>query len=363
MTIIKHILIPKRVGITKFQIFSIIFLLLFVVCDVFILKFIPSFSHYTIKWFCWFLLQLIFCILCLCKNYTGFCLNLRKSEELRQSSCPLKPQPLAFIHPFSNSPNLVVGFYTLGLAFFVSTLPSFILLEQVFPIYGIVITMIAIIVMTFSVITGNIFQFQYKTKDDESQACKTKNILEFIAMKRTPFLKIFLKLDLIVNAGFCIYNFCMDRAAIFFILFHYPISICLATINLYYTLLNMKAWFQPKIKILEEILEILLWTALAFGILWLMSSYRLFMWELPFWSYFLLFSLITAYILLLNKLGNYSFIDYELFDPNYVCFILLWKKCSNNLDVCQFCEYRNECTQHHRDEYCYFGSDPSNRMY
>ncbi len=275
----------------------------------------------------------------------------------------MKPQPLAFIHPFSNSPNLVVGFYTLGLAFFVSTLPSFILLEQVFPIYGIVITMIAIIVMTFSVITGNIFQFQYKTKDDESQACKTKNILEFIAMKRTPFLKIFLKLDLIVNAGFCIYNFCMDRAAIFFILFHYPISICLATINLYYTLLNMKAWFQPKIKILEEILEILLWTALAFGILWLMSSYRLFMWELPFWSYFLLFSLITAYILLLNKLGNYSFIDYELFDPNYVCFILLWKKCSNNLDVCQFCEYRNECTQHHRDEYCYFGSDPSNRMY
>lgn len=275
----------------------------------------------------------------------------------------MKPQPLAFIHPFSNSPNLVVGFYTLGLAFFVSTLPSFILLEQVFPIYGIVITMIAIIVMTFSVITGNIFQFQYTTKDDESQACKTKNILEFIAMKRTPFLKIFLKLDLIVNAGFCIYNFCMDRAAIFFILFHYPISICLATINLYYTLLNMKAWFQPKIKILEEILEILLWTALAFGILWLMSSYRLFMWELPFWSYFLLFSLITAYILLLNKLGNYSFIDYELFDPNYVCFILLWKKCSNNLDVCQFCEYRNECTQHHRDEHCYFGSDPSNWMY
>lgn len=363
MATIKDALIPRRVRISKFQIISIIFLLLFIVCDVFILQLIPSFSNHAVKWFYWFFLQFIICIICLCQNYTGFCFNLRKAESLRQRSISLKPQPPAFIQILSNSPSMVMGLYVIVLSSGIVGWVSFKVLEQVFPVHGVVFTMISIITVTLFVLAGNIFQFQCTTKADASQVFETKIIFKLIAVERTPLLKTLLQFNLIINVGFCIYTFCMDRAAVFFILFQYPIIIVITLISLYYMFLNVRACIHLRIGFLEEILEVLLWSAFVCCVSLLTVGYYFFTYALPFWGYFLLFSVVMAFTLFLNKFGNYPFVDYELFDPNYVCFLLLWKSCQQDYNVCQFCEYRNECVQHSRNEDCYFGSDPSHGMY
>lgn len=141
MTTVKIAWISKRVPITKFQKFSIIFLLCSIVCDSFLLQDVSPFSAYLISWFCLYFLQLIFCIVCLCKNYTGFCLNLRKSEEWRKSEFPLKLQSPAFLHAWLCRMELFLCFC---LAAFGGVFASFAFLEVYFPVEGTMATMITI---------------------------------------------------------------------------------------------------------------------------------------------------------------------------------------------------------------------------
>lgn len=344
MTTVKIAWISKRVPITKFQKFSIIFLLCSIVCDSFLLQGVSPFSVYFIGWFCLYFLQLIFCIVCLCKNYTGFCLNLRKSEDLQQSSFSLKPQSPAFLHFWFHRADLLVGFC---LAAFGGVFASFAFLEFYFPVWGVTTTMITIIAITLFVIAGNLFQFQDITKTKASQGSEIKNLFRFLAIKRAPFLKIFLKLDLVINGILCIYTFCTNCAASILLVAHYPISLFMADVSLHYTVSNITTTFDQKkirfyglFRFFFEVIDVVFCGMLPF-------DYILFCFPFPFWSYFLVYAALAAYTLLLNRFGKYPFIDYELFDSKY-------SFCSSDLypprkkvDMCPYCEFEKSSSKCH----------------
>ncbi len=342
MTTVKNVGRLRKVPMTKFQKFSIIFLLYSIVCDSFLLHCMSLFCAYLIGWFCLYFLQLVFCIVCLCKNYTGFCLNLRKSEDLQQSSFPLKPQSPAFLHFWFHRADLLVEFC---LAAFGGVFASFAFLEFYFPVWGITITMITIIAITLFVIAGNLFQFQDTTKTKANQSSGIKNLLQFLAIKRIPFLKIFLKLDLVINGILCIYTFCTNCATSILLVAHYLISLLIAAVSLHYTVSNItttldqkKIRFHGLFRFFFEAIDAFFCGMLPFG-------YVIFCLPFPFWSYFLVYSALAAYTLLLNRFGKYPFIDYELFDPKYFF-------CSSDLypprkkvDVYPYCEFGKGSSQ------------------
>lgn len=185
------------------------------------------------------------------------------------------------------------------MAAFGGVFASFAFLEFYFPVWGITTTMITIIAITLFVIGGNLFQFQDTTKTKASQGSEIKNLFRFLAIKRTPFLKIFLKLDLVINGILCIYTFCIDGTASILLVAHYPISLLIAAVSLHYTVSNItttldqkKIRFHGLFRFFFEAIDGIFCGLLPFG-------YILFCFPFPFWSYFLVYAALAAYMLFL----------------------------------------------------------------
>lgn len=350
MRTIKNALMHRKVTITKFQTISVILLLFFIVCDVFMLQFTLLSLRQLLKLYCLYFLQFIFCIICFCKNYKGFCRKMRREEKFQHDSFPLKPQPPAFLQFWSCKIDIFIGFCLYA---FCSIPISFVMLEYFFPKYGIAATMLAVAVSTLFVVLGNIFQYQDTAKIGESQASGIKNFGCFVAIERVPFLKVFLKFDLIVNVVLCIYTFCTGCSASFFLAFQYPISLLIAAVSFYYTVLDVNTTlYQKRVRFngLFRLLFLMLGGLVCMELFWF---YLLLSLPFPFWSYFLAFSAITGYALFLGKFGKYPFVDYELLNPIYTfCGSDLYQE---PIDLCPYCEFKkvnSQCT------HCRFEGEP-----
>lgn len=335
MITMKNALMHSKVTMTKFQIFSVILLLFFMICDAFMFKWTFLSPKQSIVLFGSFSLQFIFCIVCLCKNYKGFCLKLRKSEKLRQKNCPLKPQSPAFLHTFFRRPEMLVVFCFYSFCcyiYIICILSLYFSLEC-----GYAVTALTIVGITFLILLGNIFQYQCTSKTGESQEFEIKRFFHLIAFEKVSFLKTFLKLDLVVNVILCIYTFCTGCATSFFLIAHYPVSLMMVAVSFHYTISNIDIMLYQKKVPFNGLFRCLLIIVEGFFCLMLPFCYCLLYYPLPFWSYFLAFSVITVYVLCLNKFGKYPFIDYELFDPDYdFCGSDLYQR---RLDVCPYCEF------------------------
>lgn len=158
-------------------------------------------------------------------------------------------------------------------------------------------------------IAGNLFPFQDATKTGESKGFEIKNFFRLFAMERIPALKIFLKLDLVINAILFIYTVCTDGTVSILLVAHYPISLFMAAMNLHYTVSGVTTMFDQKkirfrglVRFFLEAIDGIFCEMLLFG-------YVLFHFPFPFWSYFFVYAVLIVYTLLLNRFGNYPFID------------------------------------------------------
>ena len=121
--------------------------------------------------------------------------------------------------------------------------------------------------------------------------------------------KIFLKLDLVVTGILCIYTLCTNCDVSIFLVVQYPISLFMVAVSLHYTISSVnttlyqkKIHFHGLFRTLLEAIDGIFCGMLPFG-------YVLLSFPFPFWNYFLVFSALTAYMLLLNRFGKYPFID------------------------------------------------------
>lgn len=300
----------KRSRMTKFQMTMIGLLLLFLFCDIFIVKFIPFSINNAVLLGFFYILQIVLSGVCMEQVYPSLCLRMRKS---RQTSVETKTQfPLYLYHLFESVTFPVCALYFIEFCFMANT----VLFENGYYALDNTLITATVVIETILASVTNMVSINYNVGAEKSQVSGVKNFYGMEAIERNKILKRFLQVLLMVDVGICICSFDRGNECSFLNSIYCFFNVVIASVSAYYTVANAEIAFRgtksfPSNRVMKFLF---FFGILAFYII--MSSIGILLCYLPTSLYFAVSAVLVGYVLLLNRFGKYPFIDYELQLPN-----------------------------------------------